>query len=52
MNNKRVVRKKKTVKRYERMINRAAIVASLIFPLMGVVAIGSFMFGVAMMLGY
>lgn len=46
------MQKKRTIKRYERMINRAVIISSFIAPLMGVMAIGSFMFGVALLLGY
>ena len=46
------MQKKRTIKRYERMIKRVVIISSFIAPLMGVVAIGSFMFGVALLLGY
>ena len=46
------MQKKRTIKRYERMIKRAVIISSFIAPLMGVMAIGSFMLGVAIMLGY
>lgn len=46
------MQKKRTIKRYERMINRAVIISSFISPLIGVAGIGFFMFGVALLMGY
>lgn len=46
------MQKKRTIKRYERMIKRAVLISSLVSPLIGIAGIGFFMFGVALLMGY